>query len=191
MALDLYGRWAADDSDYNIAEAARAARVRQAVDAHLARSAVAAPVDSADPVEHTDNDTAPRNADSEASSPTRGEHRSVATPVEPVRVLDAALNAAVDDVARAALLAAAPKHVREQLVAGLRYQAFIRETAAPDEYETFDAALAAATTDAARVALLAGRDAAFLAEWARRVRETSDDVRRRYLALCVENEADR
>ena len=51
MALDLYGRWVADDFDHDIAEAKRAARVRQAVDAHLAQHAPARP----EPV-------APRNA---------------------------------------------------------------------------------------------------------------------------------
>jgi len=181
VAIDIWGRVIANDSDYNIAEAERAARVRQLTDAHLAQHRTkSAPAASADPVERTDYARAPRSVTAAPSSSPLGDNRSVATSVDPVRVLDAALNAAVDDVVRAALLAAAPRLVREQLVALWGYKSLITDQ--PDEYEVFGYALDAAANDADRATLIGGRPQAFLVEWAWRTRATSEDWRRRYLA---------
>jgi hypothetical protein len=177
----------ADDSDYLIAEAENAVRVRKAVDAHLARSAVTAPA-TADPAERADSAPAPRDAEPAPSSPREGERPRLVVSVDPVNVLDAALNAAADDVARGALLASAPKHVREALAALWGYRAFMK--AAPDPYDEFERALAAAANDGDRATLIAGRSPEFLVEWAWRTRATADDWRRRYLALTSsENEA--
>jgi hypothetical protein len=188
MALDLYGRWIADDSDYNIAEAERAARVRKLTDAHLAQQRTeSAPAASADPVEHTDNATAPRSGAAAPSSPREVERTRLVTPIDPVRALDAALNAAANDAERAALIAAVPRSVREQLAALSGYKVFMQDE--PDPYDEFEHALCAAANDADRATLIAGRTPAFLVEWAWRTRATSDDWRRRYLALVDGNDA--
>jgi hypothetical protein len=102
-------------------------------------------------------------------------------PVHPVDALAAELEAAADDTARAAILAAAPKRTREMLQTRLQYQALMRPTV--DPYTAFERGLAAATDDAARTALFAARDARFLSEWRWRATATADSWRRRYLAL--------
>jgi hypothetical protein len=186
VALDIWGRIVPDLSDDYIAEAEQAARVRKAVEAHLARGR-AESVASADPVERADNPRAPRGADPAPSSPGEVKNARRAISGDPVRVLDAALHAAVDDVARAALLAAAPRSVREQLAALSGYKQFMRDE--PDEYDVFEHALGGAANDADRATLIAGRTPAFLVEWAWRTRATSDDWRRRYLALVDGNDA--
>ena len=187
MPLDLYGRWVADDSDYNIAEAERAVRVRKLTDAHMAQHA---PVASAEPVEPTQSATAPRSVDPVPSSPGEVKNARRAISGDPVLMLDAALNVAVDDVARHALLTAAPRFVREQLAALSGYRELNKDE--PDEYDVFEHALRVAANDAGRAALIAGRTPAFLVEWAWRTRATSDDWRRRCLALATgENDADR
>ncbi len=94
-------------------------------------------------------------------------------PTDPVDVLSAALDAAPSDARRAELLAAAPREVREQFRVRMTYKKFMRLE--DDPYAVFERALDAATDDATRRALISGRDAAFLAEWAWRVRASSED----------------
>jgi hypothetical protein len=182
MALDLYGRWVADDFDYDIAEAKRAARVRQAVDAHLAQHAPVRPEPVA-PREVEPPPTAAPMAITQAvrssSQPSDASH----TPADPVVTLAASLEAAGSDAERAKLLASSPRDIRQQLNARLVYLTSMRTPFPDDAYDVFERSLAAATNDAERTALIAGRDATFLAEWAWRVKATQEDWRKRYLAL--------
>jgi len=77
-----------------------------------------------------------------------------------------------------------PRAVREQFNARLVYEKFRRVTERDDSYAAFERALDAASDDATRRALILGRDAAFLAEWAWRVRASSEDWQRRYLEIA-------
>ena len=106
---------------------------------------------------------------------------------DPVDMLAQALDAASGDSQRAELLAAAPRQVREQLNARLQYHALMR-AADEDPYAELVQALGTAGDDAVRRALISGRDAAFLAEWAWRIRATADDWRRRYFETIDVNE---
>ena len=109
-------------------------------------------------------------------------------PADPVATLAASLEAAGGDAERAKLLACAPRDVRQQLNARLIYLASMRTPLPDDPYDAFERALTAATSDAERTALIAGRDAMFLAEWAWRVKATSEDWRKRYLATVAKDE---
>jgi hypothetical protein len=162
----------AEYSGLDAAEIKQREHVRRLVEAQLQRQREA---------------VAPRKADPAPSSPPSVERASLATPVDPVSVLSLALDAATDDTSRAALLSAAPKAVRDQLTALLRYQALMRPTV--DPYDAFERALDAARDDAARRALFVGRDAAFLAEWAFRARATSEVWRKHYLAMVAGDES--
>lgn len=109
-------------------------------------------------------------------------------PRDPVAVLGAALDAAVDDAARATLLAAAPPKVREQLWARSTYYKFMADTAASvaadlRAFAALDAALSAAPDDAARRVILSAADPHFVAKWREHRTTTEDSARRRYLAL--------
>jgi hypothetical protein len=181
MALDLYGRWVADDFDYDIAEAKRAARVRQAVDAHLAQHAPVRP----EPVAPRGVEPPPTAAPVTKTQAVRSASQSSDTnhaPADPVDILAASLEAAGSDAERARLLASAPRDARRQLNARLTYLASMRTPLPDDPYDAFERALAAATNDVERTALIARRDATFLAEWAWRVKATQEDWRKRYLA---------
>lgn len=106
---------------------------------------------------------------------------------DPVAELSAALDAAGTDEERSALLAAAPRKVRERLNATLTYRKLVSD--ADNPYAAFTSALDAAPDDDARRALIAAarrdpkRGAAFLSEWTWRRTATADDARRRYLAM--------
>jgi len=109
--------------------------------------------------------------------------------IDPVAELSAALDVAADDTERTALLAAAPKQIREQLNTRLKYRRFISGSSV-DLYAAFTTQLDAAADDATRLALIAQaqcdpkRGAAFLSEWAWRRGATADDWRRRYLTMA-------
>ena len=111
----------------------------------------------------------------------------VGSHADPVETLLAALDAADDDEARAALLAAAPQEVREQLSHTLAYRRFITDVARATEAEQhrrdeFTRSLDSAVDDAARIAIIRAADPAMVAEWRWRARATEDAWLRRYMA---------
>lgn len=131
--------------------------------------------------------TAP-NVPIAAGKTTAGAQRNVHKP-DPVAELSAALDTAATDEERSALLAAAPRKVRERLNATLTYRKLIADVDTNSPYAAFEAQLDAAPLDNARRALIAAaqrdpkRGTAFLSEWTWRRTATADDSRRRYLAL--------
>jgi hypothetical protein len=126
-----------------------------------------------------------RRGDSGTTAPAPKEPTVTATAPDPVDVLSTALDAAADDTERAALLAAAPRPLREQLSARLRYRQFVR-SAEDDPYVAFERELDACNDDSARRVLIAGKDAGFLLEWSWRVRASAEGWQRRYLEMIDE-----
>jgi hypothetical protein len=171
--------WIADYAGMTVQEVAVHERIRSLARAQQQR--LDSPTDPAR--SESVAPAAPRRVDPAPLSRPPAENPSRAISGDPVNALSLALDAAIDDTTRAALLAAAPKGVRDQLAARLRYLAFMRPT--EDAYDAFERALSAARDDAARRALIAGRDAAFLAEWAWRARATSEVWRKHYLAMVA------
>lgn len=105
----------------------------------------------------------------------------------PVDVLLAALDAADNDPQRAALLAAAPATVREELAGALTYRQMVTppRNAALD---TLVATLDGAADDAQRAALLSGASPTLRAALADRLwwrNATPDDAQEKYLALAA------
>lgn len=102
--------------------------------------------------------------------------------VSPVDTLLAALDAAADDVQRAALLAASSITVRDELAAALAH----REMLAPPPHAALMAALDRAADDAQRAALLSAASRELRAElaealWSRRMPVA--DAQQRYLDM--------
>lgn len=108
--------------------------------------------------------------------------------------LVAALDAAPDDAARAALLAGCPKNLLAQLNAALVYRRFIAESdaavaAEKAAFEAFTTELDAQPDDAARLLIIEAarrdpqRGAAWLAEWHWQRTATTQDWCERYLAM--------
>lgn len=113
----------------------------------------------------------------------------VAAPKPPdnVAALSAALDATSDDAERAALLAAAPREVREQLNARLMYLKLVSDSHAAvaadhQAYAAFSALLDVAEDDAARVAIIRGAAPDFVVKWREHITDTEESARRRYLA---------
>lgn len=120
-----------------------------------------------------------------APNPTA--HLASATPPDPATTLLAALDTAVDDKARATLLAAASDETRSQLAHTLAYRRFIVDVAratVDDERKLaeFSRALDVAADDVARVAVIRAADPAMVAEWRWRAKATEESWLRRYMA---------
>lgn len=180
--------WAANPARYEY-QAELQQKIQAALAAREQQQAAAASSD-ASPAPATEHN-APASAPSIATAPSLP--RAVATPKsvpELVTALAAALDAVTNDAERTALLAAAPRQVREQLNARLTYLKLIRDSEAEiaaerGAYAAFSACLDLAEDDAARLAIIRSAAPAFVAKWREHITDTQESARRRYLQAAT------